>query len=217
MRGYSRYRVLLLALLLGLAAFLATNGFAQQTQPAAPAAAPAAAAPTAATPGATTPTPPHQGAGLIQLILGHIDAVFITIAVLSIAGLALIIQGFIKNRASVFMPETTTNQMLISNALFALACLVALPFLWKTPDLNGLALMILLGLAGGFGQFLLFESFRYAPASAIAPIEYTALVWAFLLGFLVWSEVPPLPVFIGASLIVGACLALVWSESRRKS
>jgi biopolymer transport protein ExbB len=111
MRGYSRYRVLLLALLLGLATFLATNGFAQQTQPAAPAAAPAAAAPTAATPGATTPTPPHQGAGLIQLILGHIDAVFITIAVLSIAGLALIIQGFIKNRASVFMPETTTNQI----------------------------------------------------------------------------------------------------------
>ena len=47
--------------------------------------------------------------------------------------------------------------------------------------------------AGGFGQFLLFESFRYAPASAIAPIEYTALVWAFLLGFLVWSEVPPVP------------------------
>jgi biopolymer transport protein ExbB len=106
MRGYSRYRVLLLAVLLGLAAYLATNGFAQ-TQPAA-AQPPAAASSGAA--GATTTTP-HQGAGLIQLILGHIDAVFITIAVLSVAGLTLIIQGFIKNRASVFMPETTTNQI----------------------------------------------------------------------------------------------------------
>jgi S-adenosylmethionine uptake transporter len=111
--------------------------------------------------------------------------------------------------------ETTTNQMLISNAIFALACAISLPVLWRTPDAAGLALMILLGLAGGFGQFLLFESFRHAPASAIAPIEYTALVWAFLLGWLIWADIPPTQVFIGAALIVGSCLGLVWSESRK--
>ena len=112
MRGYSRIRVVLLAMMLAAAAFLASSGFAQQTQPAAPAATPAAAAAPAVSPAGTSPAvPQHQGAGLIQLILGHIDAVFITIAILSVAGLTLIIQGFIKNRASVFMPETTTNQI----------------------------------------------------------------------------------------------------------
>ena len=48
---------------------------------------------------------------LIQIILGHIDGVFISIVLLSIVGLTLIIQGFIKNRASVFMPQETTDQI----------------------------------------------------------------------------------------------------------
>ncbi len=50
-------------------------------------------------------------AGLVTIILGHIDGVFITIVALSVVGLTLIIQAFIKNRASVFMPEETTNQI----------------------------------------------------------------------------------------------------------
>jgi biopolymer transport protein ExbB len=50
-----------------------------------------------------------QPEGLTHLILGHIDGIFITIGVLSITGLTLIIQAFIKNRPSVFMPEATTN------------------------------------------------------------------------------------------------------------
>lgn len=110
--------------------------------------------------------------------------------------------------------EKTTNQMLISNAIFAGACLFALPFIWRTPDLEGIGLMLALGFAGGLGQYFLFESFNHAPASAIAPIEYTALVWAFLFGYLVWGDVPQREVFIGASMIVGSCLALLWSEGR---
>ncbi len=49
--------------------------------------------------------------GLIHLILSNLDPVFWTIAVLSVTGFSLIIQGFIKNRASVLMPEETTNQI----------------------------------------------------------------------------------------------------------
>ena len=49
--------------------------------------------------------------GVFQLIIGHVDGVTIAVALLSIIGLTLIIQGFIKNRASVFMPEETTNQI----------------------------------------------------------------------------------------------------------
>ncbi len=52
-----------------------------------------------------------EAQGLTQLILGHIDGIFITIAFLSVAGLTLIIQGFLQNRAAVLMPESTTNQI----------------------------------------------------------------------------------------------------------
>jgi biopolymer transport protein ExbB len=85
--------------MLGVAGYLASDGFAQ-TQPAATPA-----------PNGTAASTPREAAGLMQLILSHQDPVFWTIAILSVAGLTLIIQGFIKNRAVAFMPETTTNQI----------------------------------------------------------------------------------------------------------
>jgi biopolymer transport protein ExbB len=73
----------------------------------------------AATGGATdqTNTDPQS---LFQLIWGHTDPVFFTIAALSIAGLTLIIQGFMQNRMSVFMPEATTQRIrdMIANRQF---------------------------------------------------------------------------------------------------
>jgi biopolymer transport protein ExbB len=92
--------VALLIVLLGLTAFVAVDGFAQA--PSAPAApAPGAGAGAAAT---TTEKPT-----LVRMILSHPDPVFFTIAALSVAGFALIIQGFIKNRASVMMPPASSN------------------------------------------------------------------------------------------------------------
>ena len=111
--------------------------------------------------------------------------------------------------------ESTTNQMLVSNLIFAGACALMLTTVWKTPDLFSLALLLGLGVAGGLGQFLLYEGFRYAPASAVAPIEYSGLVWAFVYGYLIWADVPPGRVFAGAILIVTSSLTLVWFERRR--
>jgi S-adenosylmethionine uptake transporter len=111
--------------------------------------------------------------------------------------------------------ESTLNQMLFSNGAFLLVCGATMPWMWRAPDVEGLSLMIGLGVASGLGQYLLFESFRRAPASVIAPCEYTGLIWAFLLGFLVWGDVPTVAVFVGAGVIVAASLLIVLSEGRR--
>ncbi|MGN7293765.1 DMT family transporter [Rhizobium sp. SAFR-030] len=112
--------------------------------------------------------------------------------------------------------ETTLTQMWATSLLFALACAVSFPWLWKTPDLTGWALMICLGLVATIGQYLLYEGFRYAPASALAPVEYTGLIWAFVYGYLIWAEIPAANVFVGAALIVGASLVLViWEKQKR--
>jgi biopolymer transport protein ExbB len=89
----SKFRIALLVLLLGAVVVTVSTSFAQPA------------------PAGNTPAPTQAPAGLITLIMGHIDVVFITIAVLSIAGLTLIIQGFMKNRRSVFLPEVSINQM----------------------------------------------------------------------------------------------------------
>jgi S-adenosylmethionine uptake transporter len=111
--------------------------------------------------------------------------------------------------------ETTSNQMLVSNGLFAAACAVILLWSWQTPDWFSLLLMLGLGVFGGLGQFFLYEGFRYAPASVVAPIEYTGLVWAFFYGYVIWADIPKLQVFAGAGLIVVSSLLLIWFERRR--
>ena len=111
--------------------------------------------------------------------------------------------------------DSTLTQMLSSNALFALACLPTLPWIWHGLDGFSFAIMIGLGLTGGLGQYLLFEGFRFAPASALAPIEYSGLVWAFLYGYAIWADVPRWNTFAGAALILAGSLALVWFENRR--
>ena len=112
--------------------------------------------------------------------------------------------------------ELTTTQMVASNFLFACACAPMLPFVWVTP--NGLEIVLLaaLGVVGGLGQYFVFEGFRHAPASAIAPFEYSALIWAFVFGWLVFGEIPKPVVFVGAGLIVLSGAGLLVVEARKR-
>lgn len=109
--------------------------------------------------------------------------------------------------------ETTINMMLTSNGVVMLVSLATLPFVWVTPDWTSLLLIGMLGLVGASGQYFMFEGYRLAPASAVAPFEYMTLIWAFGWGFLIWGDWPPLAVFEGAGLIMLSGMALIFSES----
>ena len=85
-----------------------------------------------------------------------------------------------------------------------------------TPDWRELLLLAGAGVLAGFAQFTLFEGMKRAPVSVIAPFEYTSLVWAFVLGFLIWSDLPREEVFFGAALIFGAGLMIIVSEHFRR-
>ena len=111
------------------------------------------------------------------------------------------------------MPHATTVDSARQAA--ALGSLPPLFWLWQSPSLVDLGLMIGLGLTGGLGQYLLFEGFRYAPASALAPVEYTGLIWAGLYGYLIWADIPGPGTLAGAALIAAGSLSLVWAESQR--
>ena len=65
---------------------------------------------------------------------------------------------------------------------------------------------------GGLSHILLTESYRYAPASLLAPLDYTALLWAFLIGYWAFGEVPTVTVFAGAGIVAGAGLYVIWRE-----
>jgi len=111
--------------------------------------------------------------------------------------------------------EGTLSLMLASNGVVVVVCAITLPFVWVSPQPFDLLLFVLLGIVGASGQYFLFEGYRLAPASAVAPFEYLSLIFSFGWGFLIWGDWPPIPVFIGAALIISSGLALIFVESYR--
>jgi drug/metabolite transporter (DMT)-like permease len=110
--------------------------------------------------------------------------------------------------------ESSLLQMLVGNLLFTVVaggmCLAD----WHPPSLAQLGMLLGVGVVGGCAQFALFEGARSAPASVMATVKYSGLLWAFLFGYAVFGDVPRAPVFVGAGLIVCAGLLLVGAERR---
>lgn len=112
--------------------------------------------------------------------------------------------------------ERSIVQMLANNFFFLVVTGVGAILNWHLPTVTELLLLLQVAGLGGIGQFCLFESARHAPASLAAPLEYVALIWAFLFGALVWGDIPRPTVFVGASLIVAAGLVIVLTERHLK-
>ena len=77
-----------------------------------------------------------------------------------------------------------------------------------------LLLLVAAGLAHSAGSYLMVEAFRFAEVSLVAPFKYTTVVWAGLLGLLIWGEVPDGWQVLGAVLIVGSGLIVLRRELR---
>jgi len=106
-------------------------------------------------------------------------------------------------------------QMTMTNVFF-LALTTPMAFMtWSMPSGPAQILLLAVGFIGGLGQMSYFEALRRAPISVIAPLEYTALIWAFALGYAIWGDVPGPSVWAGAVLIAGAGLIILFAERRR--
>lgn len=83
---------------------------------------------------------------------------------------------------------------------------------WKTPTLWELVLLALIGAVSVAAQYLNILAMRAGEASALAPLEYTRLIFATALGLVLFSEWPDERVWIGAALIVAAALYVLNRE-----
>ncbi len=108
--------------------------------------------------------------------------------------------------------ETTSSIVFYFSLICALAGLATLPFGWIWPDGWQLAALIGTGLVGGLAHILLTASYRFAPASMVAPFDYTTMVWAFILGYAMFGEVPTIYVYVGSAIVAGSGLFVIWRE-----
>jgi drug/metabolite transporter (DMT)-like permease len=106
----------------------------------------------------------------------------------------------------------TVYQFLFMTALFA--CM--LPFGFKLPTTIDTLAIMLNGVANAVGQYWWTRSLHLAPASAVTPFYYFNLVWALILGFLIWGDVPTWSLMIGSATVVASGLFLLWWETSKR-
>ncbi|WP_194152353.1 DMT family transporter [Muricoccus nepalensis] len=110
--------------------------------------------------------------------------------------------------------EASTTIVLWQALLMTGMTALVLPLVWTTPGWGDLGLLVLVGLIGGAGQVLNTEAFASAQVSSLGPYTYTGLLWAGLLGWMVWGEAPGVAMLAGSALIVGAGFLVLRGEYR---
>jgi len=158
--------------------------------------------------------------GILVMLAPNLDPALRTGGAPSAVGLALAIAGAFCNAGSVIQTrrltatETTSSIVFYFSLICALAGLATWPLGWAAPHGRELAALIAVGLCGGLAHILLTESYRFAPASLVAPFDYTAMLWAFLLGYFFFDELPTRYIFVGGAIVAGAGLFVIWRERR---
>ncbi len=91
--------------------------------------------------------------------------------------------------------------------------LVAALFVWRWPSLAELAWLAAIGVVGSCGHLCMVKAYKFADVSAVEPITFTRLIWAALIGYLVFAELPDFGVWIGGGMIVAATSYIAHREA----
>jgi drug/metabolite transporter (DMT)-like permease len=157
--------------------------------------------------------------GVVVMLIPNLDFHLYTAATAAtVVGSLLALLSAFTNSAAVIQTrrlvrsETTPSIVFYFSLICAIAGAVTLPFSWHTPTLYEFVILAAIGVMGGYSHILLTESYRFAPASVVAPFDYTSMIWAVLFGYWMFDEVPGVLVFIGAAIVVAAGLFVIWRE-----
>jgi drug/metabolite transporter (DMT)-like permease len=110
--------------------------------------------------------------------------------------------------------EGTQTIVLWFTCLSMLGVALLMPFYAQAHDGRTWLILLALGCFGGMGQLLMTASLRYAPVPVIVPFDYVQLLWAVLLGWLLFADRPAPSTWAGAAIIVGSGLYTLYREHR---
>ena len=112
--------------------------------------------------------------------------------------------------------NSNQTSLFYANFIGALVMQPVIPFVWHTPSSWAIALMLTAtGVLGSLGHFLLISGHKLAPASVLSPFVYTQLIWVVILGYLVFDHVPTGWTMVGAAVVIGSGLYLLYRERKR--
>jgi len=157
---------------------------------------------------------------IIAIVIGFVGVLFITDPAAGIEWpmLLMLSAAFcwaIVASATRVLGETENTSTVLFYTLLGFATTMWVPqfWIWQPIDLAGMGLLVLVAFFGVIAQFCLTKAYAIAAPSLIAPFEYSALIWAAALGYLLWGDIPGVNALVGAGLIVFSGLYIIHRET----
>ena len=149
---------------------------------------------------------PHLSTSVRQGFGGPaVGAAFALLGAFCSAGATIQVRRLVRD-------EKTGAVVLYFSLLSATLGLATIILGWNWPTAKDFALLVLIGILGGIGQILMTQSYRYADTSIVAPFEYTTMIWALLIGWFLFGELPTPTVTLGGIIVAAAGLFVLWRE-----
>ncbi|HMW88824.1 MAG TPA: DMT family transporter [Candidatus Obscuribacter sp.] len=112
------------------------------------------------------------------------------------------------------MSETEKSITIVS--YFMTACtlvgLLTMPFQFTMPGPTDAAILIGIGITGGIAQIFMTEAYKHAPASTVAPLNYSSLIWASGFDALIFAKIPTLTTVLGALLVTASGIFVIKAD-----
>jgi len=144
----------------------------------------------------------RPGVGIVD-----VGGLFVLLSSLAWAGVMMTLKLLGRTESSLV---TTTYASLFLLPITGLAAL----FVWQTPDLSTLLVLVGIGALGSLTQISVAQAFREADATVVMPFDFTKLIWAALIGYLAFDEQLDLWTVVGATMICGAVTFVAYREAR---
>jgi len=112
--------------------------------------------------------------------------------------------------------ESTETLTIYQMIVITVCTLGLLPFGFKAPTWLDAGALAVAGLGNGVAQYWWTKALTLAPPSAVVPFNYLSLIWATLLGFAIWGDVPTPHLAVGAVVVVASGLYILWRETFRR-
>ncbi|MFN4088451.1 MAG: DMT family transporter [Alphaproteobacteria bacterium] len=110
--------------------------------------------------------------------------------------------------------ESSATQTAYMGLFLTPITLVPALFVWEWPTLEQYGWFLLIGIAGTLGHLAFAQAFRQADATAVLPLDFLRLIWATLVGWLIFSELPDLWAWIGGTVIFASATYIAYRESK---
>lgn len=121
------------------------------------------------------------------------------------------IQNILRHTGKTERTDTITFYFIFIG-IFVLA--LGMPFVGKMPRIEDIWLILGCAMSGVIAQTLLSYAFKNVETTIVSVLNYSSIIWATALGYFIWGDWPAIYVWIGAGIVIGSNIFIIWREKR---